>query len=132
MGPFRIECRFTNLTSDRSDDIVPIRLVTDFSQEFFMKRMLNRAALLLLGLMLVTPILQAKATGDSAIASRTADVEGVQLHYLTMGEGPTVILLHGYAETSRMWRPIMPLLAKRFTVIAPDLPGIGDSAIPVD
>jgi len=95
-----------------------------------MKRMLNRAALLLLGLMLVTPILQAKATGDSAIASRTADVEGVQLHYLTMGEGPTVILLHGYAETSRMWRPIMPLLAKRFTVIAPDSAGhrrLGDS-----
>jgi pimeloyl-ACP methyl ester carboxylesterase len=40
--------------------------------------------------------------------------------------------LHGYAETSLMWRPIMPLLAERFTVIAPDLPGIGDSAIPAD
>jgi pimeloyl-ACP methyl ester carboxylesterase len=39
-------------------------------------------------------------------------------------------LLHGYAETSRMWRPIMPLLAEKFTVIAPDLPGIGDSSIP--
>src|SRR5205085_10165787 len=40
--------------------------------------------------------------------------------------------LHGFAETSRMWRPIIPLLAERFTVIAPDLPGIGDSAIPAD
>ena len=38
-----------------------------------------------------------------------------------------MILLHGYAETSRMWRPIIPVLAERFTVIAPDLPGIGDS-----
>src|SRR5258708_32506038 len=69
-------------------------------------------------------------TSDKNIISRTAEVEGVQLHYLTAGHGPTVILLHGYAETSRMWKPIIPLLAERFTVIAPDLPGIGDSAIP--
>src|SRR5712671_6828706 len=68
---------------------------------------------------------------DNAILSRTAEVDGVQLHYLTAGNGPAVvILLHGYAETSRMWRPILPQLAERFKVIAPDLPGIGDSAIP--
>src|SRR5205085_3295583 len=58
--------------------------------------------------------------------------ESVQLHYLTAGHGPAVILLHGYAETSRMWRPLIPLLAEKFTVIAPDLPGIGDSSIPKD
>src|SRR3984893_10402455 len=67
---------------------------------------------------------------DKAIASRTEEVDGLRLHYLTAGKGPSVILLHGYAETSRMWKPIMPVLAERFTVIAPDLPGIGDSAIP--
>jgi pimeloyl-ACP methyl ester carboxylesterase len=67
---------------------------------------------------------------DKTIASRTEEVDGVRLHYLTAGRGPAVILLHGYAETSRMWKPIIPLLAERFTVIAPDLPGIGDSAIP--
>jgi pimeloyl-ACP methyl ester carboxylesterase len=67
---------------------------------------------------------------EKTIASRTEEVDGVRLQYLTAGRGPAVILLHGYAETSRMWRPIMPLLAERFTVIAPDLPGIGDSAIP--
>lgn len=66
----------------------------------------------------------------AAIMSRTAVVDGLQLHYLTAGSGPAVILLHGYTQTSRMWRPIMPLLAAKFTVIAPDLPGIGDSAIP--
>jgi pimeloyl-ACP methyl ester carboxylesterase len=66
------------------------------------------------------------------IDSRTADVDGLKLHYLTAGQGPAVVLLHGYAETSRMWRPIIPLLAGKFTVIAPDLPGIGDSAIPND
>jgi pimeloyl-ACP methyl ester carboxylesterase len=67
---------------------------------------------------------------DEAIVSKTADVGGLKLHYLTAGKGPAVILLHGYTQTSRMWRPIMPLLAEKFTVIAPDLPGIGDSEIP--
>jgi pimeloyl-ACP methyl ester carboxylesterase len=71
----------------------------------------------------------ARATAD-AIASQSAEVNGVKLHYLKAGHEPAVILLHGYTQTSRMWRPIMPLLAEKFTVIAPDLPGIGDSEIP--
>jgi len=66
------------------------------------------------------------------IASKTTEVDGLKLHYLTSGHGPAVILLHGYTQTSRMWRPIIPLLADTFTVIAPDLPGIGDSDIPKD
>ena len=45
------------------------------------------------------------------IVSRTAQVDGFRLHYLTAGHGPAVILLHGYTQTSRMWRPIIPLLA---------------------
>jgi pimeloyl-ACP methyl ester carboxylesterase len=65
------------------------------------------------------------------IKGHDATIDNVQLHYLTAGHGPaTVILLHGFAETSRMWRPIIPTLAEKFTVIAPDLPGIGDSSIP--
>ncbi len=67
---------------------------------------------------------------EETIASRTAQINGVTLHYLTAGHGPSLILLHGYAETSLMWKPIIPALAQRFTVIAPDLPGIGDSGIP--
>src|SRR3954467_8605585 len=68
-----------------------------------------------------------------AIVSRDAQIDNVELHYLTAGHGSaTVILLHGFAETSRMWQPIIPLLAEKFTVIAPDLPGIGDSAIPAN
>jgi pimeloyl-ACP methyl ester carboxylesterase len=66
------------------------------------------------------------------IASRTAEVDGIKIHYLTAGHGPAVILLHGYAETSRMWLPLIPSLSQKFTVIAPDLPGIGDSDIPKD
>jgi len=76
------------------------------------------------------PTLARAKAADKNIVSRTAEVDGIQLHYLTAGHGPAVILLHGYAETSRMWRPIIPLLAEKFTVIAPDLPGIGDSSVP--
>jgi pimeloyl-ACP methyl ester carboxylesterase len=72
------------------------------------------------------------AESTEAIASRTIEVEGVKLHYLTLGKGPTVILIHGYTQTSRMWRPLIPQLAEKFTVVAPDLPGIGDSEIPKD
>src|SRR5947207_2954472 len=68
-----------------------------------------------------------------AIVSLDAQIDNVQLHYLTAGKGlATVILLHGFAETSRMWRPLIPKLSEKFTVIAPDLPGIGDSSIPAD
>jgi pimeloyl-ACP methyl ester carboxylesterase len=66
------------------------------------------------------------------IASHLAQVDGVKLHYLTAGRGPAVLLLHGYTQTSRMWRPLIPRLAEKFTVIAPDLPGIGDSEVPAD
>jgi len=67
---------------------------------------------------------------DKLIASRFAKIEGKNLHYITAGEGPTLILLHGYTQTSRMWRPLIDKLKDKFTVIAPDLPGIGDSDIP--
>ncbi len=69
---------------------------------------------------------------DPKFVSRDAEVDGVKLHYTTGGNGPAVVLLHGYAETSRMWTPILPVLGAKFTVIAPDLPGIGDSSIPAD
>src|SRR6478609_2677348 len=71
-------------------------------------------------------------SSDKNIVSRTAQIDGQHLHYLFAGHGPAVLLLHGFAETSRMWRPLIPLLAEKFTVIAPDLPGIGDSSIPTD
>ncbi len=87
----------------------------------------------LASLVLLTSSNLARAqTTPQAISSRFAEVDGIKVHYLAAGHGPTVILLHGYAETSRMWRPIIPRLARTFTVIAPDLPGIGDSGIPKD
>ena len=65
-----------------------------------------------------------------AIKSRFAKVNGIRLHYLAAGAGEPVILLHGYAQNSHMWRPLIAELAKTRTVIAPDLRGFGQSAKP--
>lgn len=71
-------------------------------------------------------------SGTVSIESKFATVDGTKIHYLSAGHGPAVILLHGYTQTSRMWRPLFPELTNKFTVIAPDLPGIGESDIPKD
>jgi pimeloyl-ACP methyl ester carboxylesterase len=63
-----------------------------------------------------------------AVKSCFAKVNGLRLHYLAAGQGEPVILLHGYAQTSHMWRPLIAELAKTHTVIAPDLRGFGQSA----
>ena len=72
----------------------------------------------------VTP---AVAQQPVRIESRFAQVNGVRLHYLIAGKGNPVFLLHGYAQNSHMWRPLMAELAKTNTVIAPDLRGFGQS-----
>jgi pimeloyl-ACP methyl ester carboxylesterase len=64
--------------------------------------------------------------------SNFADVNGVKLHYLIAGKGDPVVLLHGFAETSHMWLPLIAELADRHTVIAPDLRGFGQSSAPDD
>jgi pimeloyl-ACP methyl ester carboxylesterase len=84
------------------------------------------------GALLFCAAISASAWAAEPVAARDAEVQGVKLHYLTSGYGAPLLLLHGYAETSLMWRPLIPSLAERFTVIAPDLPGIGESAIPAD
>src|ERR1700692_2854852 len=82
--------------------------------------------------LLLCAAMSASAWAAEPVAARDVEVQGVRLHYLTSGHGAPLLLLHGYAETSLMWRPLMPSLAERFTVIAPDLPGIDDSAIPAE
>ena len=83
-------------------------------------------------IMIACAVVACAQSKDDGIVPRDADVQGVKIHYLKAGTGPAVILLHGYTQTSRMWRPLIPLLAAKFTVLAPDLPGIGDSEIPKD
>jgi len=70
------------------------------------------------------------ARADAKVQDRYAEVSGIKLHYLTAGEGSPVLLLHGYAQTSRMWLPLVAKLAAHHRVIAPDLRGFGDSAKP--
>jgi len=64
-------------------------------------------------------------------ASRFATVNGVRLHYVIAGSGDPVLLLHGWPETWYAWRKVIPVLAGRFTVVAPDMRGYGDSERPV-
>jgi pimeloyl-ACP methyl ester carboxylesterase len=56
---------------------------------------------------------------------------GVQIHYVIGGQGQPVVLLHGWPQTWYEWRHVMPALAKNYTVIVPDLRGLGDSSKPV-
>jgi pimeloyl-ACP methyl ester carboxylesterase len=59
-----------------------------------------------------------------------ARLDEVTLHYVTAGSGPPVVLLHGWPQTWYEWRHIIPALAQRYTIIAPDLRGLGDSSRP--
>ncbi|MGH9613099.1 MAG: alpha/beta fold hydrolase [Bryobacteraceae bacterium] len=65
-----------------------------------------------------------------AVQSRFANVNGARLHYFVAGAGDPVVLLHGYAQTSHMWLPLMAKLAATHTVIAVDLRGAGQSSTP--
>jgi pimeloyl-ACP methyl ester carboxylesterase len=66
------------------------------------------------------------------VTYRSADVSGLEVFYRESGPGdaPTLLLLHGYPSAGHMFRDLIPLLADRFHVIAPDLLGFGQSAMP--
>jgi pimeloyl-ACP methyl ester carboxylesterase len=64
---------------------------------------------------------------DKEFTSETATVNGITLHYVYGGTGPAIILIHGFPQDWFEYRAIMPRLAKRFTVVAVDLRGIGGS-----
>jgi pimeloyl-ACP methyl ester carboxylesterase len=66
----------------------------------------------------------------SAPQSKFAEVNGVKLHYLVAGKGDPVVLLHGFAQTSHMGRPLIAKLSDKHMVIAPDLRGFGQSSTP--
>ena len=87
----------------------------------------SAAVILFIGLVANTTV---RAQGRM-IQDRFAKVGDVRLHYLEAGKGEPVILLHGYAENSHMWRPLMLMLARTRLVIAPDLRGFGQSSKPI-
>ncbi|MEU6751262.1 alpha/beta hydrolase [Spirillospora sp. NPDC046719] len=69
--------------------------------------------------------------GEPVRTGRAA-VNGTSLHYRTAGSGPAVVLLHGVPKTGYHWRHLVPKLTPRYTVVVPDLRGLGDSAHPAD
>ena len=89
-----------------------------------------RAGLGVVAVLVASSAVGAETAVPAGFESRFADVNGVRLRYMAGGKGSPVVLLHGYAETSHMWLPLLPLLVKRHTVIVPDLRGAGDSGKP--
>ena len=63
-------------------------------------------------------------------ASRFLQAAGLRWHVQVMGQGPVLLLAHGTAAATHSWRVLAPLLAERFTVVAPDLPGHGFTTAP--
>jgi len=93
-------------------------------------KILKRALLGWLALVVLAMTSTVTLQAQGQISDRFANVNGLRLHYLVAGKGEPVILLHGYAQNSHMWRPLIPELAKTHTVIAPDLRGFGQSSKP--
>ncbi|MGV8872811.1 MAG: alpha/beta fold hydrolase [Rhodococcus sp. (in: high G+C Gram-positive bacteria)] len=67
---------------------------------------------------------------DERFAHHMVDLDEVRLHYVKGGDGPPLVLLHGWGSTWYMWRRVLAKLADHYTVIAPDLRGLGDSGVP--
>lgn len=68
---------------------------------------------------------------DNDYRSLNASVNGVRIHYLRAGTGKQpLVLIHGFGDTSHMWIPLFADLGKDYTIIAPDLRGLGDSSRP--
>jgi pimeloyl-ACP methyl ester carboxylesterase len=63
----------------------------------------------------------------AGFTAETREVDGRAVHYRVGGQGPAVLLLHGYADTGEMWAPLAPQLAADHQVVVPDLPGLGES-----
>ncbi|QND70256.1 alpha/beta fold hydrolase [Tardiphaga robiniae] len=67
-----------------------------------------------------------------SISYHTVEIDGLNIFYREAGpaNAPTVLLLHGFPSSSRMWEPLLPLLADKYHLIAPDYPGFGHSSAP--
>ncbi|THE64064.1 alpha/beta hydrolase [Salinadaptatus halalkaliphilus] len=72
----------------------------------------------------------AQIDGFDDLEHGTKRIDGLSMHYVTAGDGPPLVLLHGWPQTWYEWRDVIPAFAEHYTVIAPDLRGMGDSGTP--
>ncbi|WP_269792824.1 alpha/beta hydrolase [Stenotrophomonas sp. Iso1] len=94
------------------------------------KRLLSSLAFVT-GSLLAGPVLAAdEFPVPPGFTSEFKTVDGVKMHYVKGGSGPLVYLVHGFGQSWYEWHQLMPELARHFTVVAPDLPGLGQSAPP--
>jgi pimeloyl-ACP methyl ester carboxylesterase len=70
------------------------------------------------------------AAAPAGFSHQYATVNGIKIHYVTGGKGDPLVLIHGFGQNWYMWNRILPELSKHFTIIAPDLPGLGESDKP--
>jgi pimeloyl-ACP methyl ester carboxylesterase len=70
------------------------------------------------------------ASPPSGFKHQYATVNGVKIHYVIGGKGEPLLLLHGFGQNWYMWNRLLPELSKHFTVIAPDMRGVGESGKP--
>src|SRR6478736_9644136 len=104
------------------------------TQRIYLRRnfFTGTASLLALLLLAYTSLPMTASKIPAGFTEHFTDVNGVRLHYRIAGQGDPIVLLHGYAQDSRMWLPLMTELAKTHTVIAPDLRGFGQSSAPTN
>ncbi len=69
-------------------------------------------------------------TLPKGLAHEYADLGDVRLHYVTGGQGPTMVFLHGWPQTWYMWRDVLPAMLRDYRVVAVDMRGLGDSSRP--
>lgn len=90
------------------------------------------ASIVALFLLAIAAAFPSLSRADAVIHHRTARVDGVEIFYREAGarDAPAIVLLHGFPTSSHMFRNLMPALADRYRVIAPDYPAFGHSAMP--
>src|SRR5215831_3951022 len=92
-----------------------------------MKEPISRSLIIIFTFLLGTTAL----AQNSIYESLTANLNAVRLHYLKAGIGTkTLVLIHGFGDTSHMWIPLFDDFGKNYTIIAPDMRGLGESARP--
>jgi pimeloyl-ACP methyl ester carboxylesterase len=102
-------------------------VVEKINDEFSKLRLCCAGSSIILALIFGAPAFAQK----SKYQSQTANLSGAKIHYLKAGTGKkTLVLIHGFGDTSHMWIPLFDEFGKDYTIIAPDMRGLGESSRP--